>query len=655
MSKRIIPVLFSLASLMLSPNLYAQDAGKKEGRRLLKMNEMTTDDKQALYKEAAHEKNLQLIEKYEGMLAQPKQREEKIAELTFRLAEKYFEEGRYFHFIEMEAFQAKYDECFNTKGCDTNKMSPDHKKSRSWQKKAIKSYTGILEAYPRYRRADEVLFYLGSAYLETKQADRAVKQFRRLTKEYSSSRYLTDSYVNIGEYYFDKNNALRALKAYKKATADKESSKYGFALYKLAWCYYNVQNYGEAIETMKTVVSFSQAGAQSGDKSKLTLQEEALKDMVRFFADAGDMDEAYSYFNKLGRQELIIKMLKTLGSTYFEDGKFLQAIKTYRRLIAEDKNSPSAPNYQKQIIKAYKQMGKKDDTLKEISRLRKEYGKDSSWARANSSNADALRQAGVYLEDALRQAANSYHQEARKLGSTGQAITVSLQAEKAYRIYLNDFPSEKWAYDMRYAFGELLFELGEYYKKKGAKDDPDGKKVKKYFVDAFDEYSKVVQMNPKGKHSKTCSEAALFAAREMVIREEKEGLIKKRKNSNDLEIVELSQWEDKLLIGMQNFAKAHPKSRDTIDYLYEAGQILFNKNRLDEASEMFQQVIAMKPKSKQASNAATRISAALAFRGEAKEKTQNYEQAAKDYAALASTAKAFLAQKDLGNQTFKKD
>ncbi|MEC7986250.1 MAG: hypothetical protein VX278_13880, partial [Myxococcota bacterium] len=73
------------------------------------------------------------------------------------------------------------------------------------------------------------------------------------------------------------------------------------------------------------------------------------------------------------------------------------------------------------------------------------------------------------------------------------------------------------------------------------------------------------------------------------------------------------------------------------------------------ASEMFQQVIAMKPKSKQASNAATRISDALAFRAEAKESKEDYAQALKDYVSLRDTAKAFEAQKGLGNKKFKKD
>ena len=47
---------------------------------------------------------------------------------------------------------------------------------------------------------------------------------------------------------------------------------------------------------MKTVVRYSQSMQEAGDTSSVMLQDEALKDLVRFFADAGDMQEAENYF-----------------------------------------------------------------------------------------------------------------------------------------------------------------------------------------------------------------------------------------------------------------------------------------------------------------------------------------------------------------------
>ena len=62
---------------------------------------------------------------------------------------------------------------------------------------------------------------------------------------------------------------------------------------------------------MKSVVSYSQAAAQGGDK--LTLYDEALKDLVRFFADAGEMNEAYDYFSRLGKKRAHLQDAEASG------------------------------------------------------------------------------------------------------------------------------------------------------------------------------------------------------------------------------------------------------------------------------------------------------------------------------------------------------
>ena len=140
--------------------------------------------------------------------------------------------------------------------------------------------------------------------------------------------------MQIGEYYFDENNAYKALMAYQKATRYKDSPQYAFANYKLAWCYYNVGEYGKGIETMKGVVAFSMTAAEGqDDKKRLTLQEEALKDLVRFFADAGLMNEAYEYFNKLGKKAHPRHARRRRD--LLRAGQVRECIQTYRRLIAE--------------------------------------------------------------------------------------------------------------------------------------------------------------------------------------------------------------------------------------------------------------------------------------------------------------------------------
>ena len=309
---RTLFLLVPLATGLLVTPAYAQeddDRNRREERRVLKASDYSREELSEEYRRMARQKRHEEMQFAKDLLSSGRMQGEQKAEMMLRLADLYFEEGRDLYLSEMQAFEKEYDACFNNPKCDSSNLDPDNSNSNKWQQKSIKLYRQILRNYATFERADEATFYLASALQEVGQHKDAVQEFTRLAKTYPDSGFVPDAYEQIGEYYFDNNNAYKALLAYQKAAAYRNSSKYAFAMYKLGWCYYNVGEYGKAIETMKTVVAYSMSSAGEGNKSNITLQDEALKDLVRFFADAGEMDEAYTYFNKLGKKELIRSML----------------------------------------------------------------------------------------------------------------------------------------------------------------------------------------------------------------------------------------------------------------------------------------------------------------------------------------------------------
>jgi tetratricopeptide (TPR) repeat protein len=597
-------------SFSLFNSAFAQDdedrEAKEEGRRVLRARDVTDVNMSEEYRKLARQKRHESMRFLKEILSQGTAQGEQKAEMILRLADLYFEEGRDIYLDEMKKYQEVYDACFNDERCDTRTINQEEYtvESRDWQAKSIKLYRQILANYPQYQRADEATFYLASALLDTDQADAAVKEFTRLVRTYPESKWVPDAYVLIGEYYFEKNNAYKALVAYQKAATYRDSSKYAFALYKLAWCYYNVGEYGKGIDTMKTVVAHAMSTSESNDpnkKSKIQLQDEALKDLVRFFADAGEMDEAYAYFNKLGKKDLIRSMLKRLATTYFEQGKFEQCVQTYRRLIAEDPQSKDAPDYQN-------------------DRLLKTYGKNSAWARANASNPDALKVAADYIEKNLRKVAINYHDEAKKLGTGSAARETYALAYKAYSVYLTEFPDSQYSYDVRYAFGELLY------------------KIKKY-DEAYAQYMKVVEIDQKGKHSEFCAESAIFAADEMMKRESKAG--GSPNPGKATEAIELTEWEGKSLAALDQYAKLFPASDKTKNIIYKSAYLLYNKNHFKDASDRFRVVIGMDPGSKEAEQAANLILDSFAL--------------VEDWGNLKDVSKAFYEQDGLGSSKFKQE
>jgi len=616
--------ILAMALLAFASPAFGADDEEDDGRRRLSIRD---DDRGRVnqseeYRRLAEEKRLESIQRLKDLLSRGVKGDQK-AEMMLRLADLYFAQGRDIYFREMEAFDTEYERCFNTDGCNPDNMQPDTRQSKEWQQRSIKLYQNILRSYPRYSRADQATFFLGSALSDIGQLKDGVSAFKKLVKLYPESAYIPDAYILIGEYYFDHDEAFPALKAYLKASAYTNHEKYGFAKYKLAWCYYNVGEYEQAIQSMKDVVQYSMA-QDASVKSNIQLQDEALKDLVRFFADAGQMNEAYDYFNSLGKKELIRRTLRRLASTYYENGDFEQSVETYRRLILEEPSSVSNPDYQGQIIKAYKQIGNKEKTLEEVDRLLNDYGKDSSWARANASDPNALADAAKSIEKNLRVLAVDYHNQGKTLEKSRHpsANGVYELARKAYATYLEQFPASEHTYNVRYAYGELLYKLKDY-------------------AAAFDQYMLVVKMDPKGKHSKFCAESAIFAAEEQVKLEGGGKLATASASGGKRDPIPLTAWEDRLVNACKQFATLYPEDKKVIGVIFKSAYLLYNKYQFSAAAEQFNVVINMNPASKQAEQAANLILDTFVLE--------------KNWSELKKNSKFYYEMKNLGSTKFKKD
>jgi TolA-binding protein len=619
-----IPFGVLLAAGLLGATLAPGVAHAEDDRRVLKARQVTGEDISEEYAKAAEQKRLESIEYLKSLISNnPNLQGDQKAEMLLRLADLYFQEGRYLYLTEMAAFDKEYEACFNKEGCDAEAMVANNTKSREWQDKSIKLYDQILRNYPRYARADEAMYYMSSAMQDVGRKDEANDVFTNLVRQYPDSQWVPDSYVAIGEYWFDKNEAYKALVAYKKATGFRDSSMYGFANYKLAWCYYNVGEYGNAIDTMKAVVALAaeQAASTTGgaQTSKLQLQDEALKDLVRFFADAGELDAAYEYFTKLGKKELIRDMLKRLAGTYYEQGKFEQCVETYRRLINDTPTAADNVDYQVEIIKAYKKIGRPEDTLAEIDRLLKTYGKDSAWQKSNASNPEAIKGANEAIELNLRQVAVEAHQKAKQLGTGDEAKQQYAIAYKAYKTYLDNYPTGEHTYEVRYAYAELLYKI-------------------KHYDEAYEQYMAVVKIDPKAEKSEFCAESAIFAADEMIKQEAKTNP-QSAPPPGDHTPQPLTQWEQNLIAACAQYGQLYPDSKKNLNVMYKSAYLLYNKFHFAEAADQFAVVIKMQPGSKEAEQAAHLILDSFKVN--------------EDWENLKKNAKFYYDQPGLGSTAFK--
>ncbi len=386
--------------------------------------------------------------------------EDRKAELIFRLAELYWEKSKGSFAEEMEAFEAAY-----RKWSEQGKLGqpptrgPYLRQSERIKENALQLYRRVLSSYPDYERNDEVLFYLALHEYEVGSTDSALAKYRTLIERFPTSDLVDDAYLQLGEHFFNDNQLAPALQAYERASRSSEPRISDYALYKLAWCDYNRQEYVDGIKRLKTVIERSE---KSTHARSLELKSEALNDLARFFSYVDEVESAFSYFENKGGEELAVRYTERLGNLYGEQGKWRLQIETFRLLLGDYPLSERAPLLQSKVVTAFSSLNERLQVRQEVERLVERYRPGTEWFEHHVARGEAGREATTYARDltetSLRNLVTEYHREAQK---REDVETYSL-ARDIYARYLEAFGELPAAFEMRYYYAEVLWALEEW-------------------------------------------------------------------------------------------------------------------------------------------------------------------------------------------------
>lgn len=167
-------------------------------------------------------------------------------------------------------------------------------------RKAADVVAGGVEKFPKHAAMDEMLFYLGWFRVQHQDTKGAVAAATRLVKEHPESGYVPEAYLLLGEVLFEAQTPEQARTAYQQAAISQAKSNKVrlYALYKLAWCDYNLSNFTDALQGFVTVVK--EAGKSQEWKH---LRREALRDTVLAYAAIGKPDRAVEFYTQLAPDE----------------------------------------------------------------------------------------------------------------------------------------------------------------------------------------------------------------------------------------------------------------------------------------------------------------------------------------------------------------
>ncbi|HVZ86871.1 MAG TPA: tetratricopeptide repeat protein [Polyangia bacterium] len=522
-------------------------------------------------------------------------------DFLFRLGELYGEKQHY-NFNKARALDQKiYEMQPNQRGQLQAAQKRYEDEQQKWLLAAVRSYIEATK-YRKYERMDEVLFRLAFLLTSVKKEDQAREFFHRLIKDYPNSKYIPDAYLSFAEYYFDKGEMDNALKFYEKVEQFPKSSVYPYAVYKKGWCYVNQGDYKTALETFVTVVRMSTEGKVNVSAAqKQALIKEAKKDIVKAYAHVGGPDKAWEFFQRTGG-DYAPKMMEALAELYWEQGQFQDSSRVYKKVIAQNMDSPRICEWQNKIVRNTLSAGNKKDQVQEIERLGAVYDKV---ADMKGMKKDQLEECRNTFHDTTKELALIWHKEAQK---TKNQDTYALD-KFIYKVYLDHFPKDKDSYEMSYYYGELLWTLENW-------------------KDAAEQYTKVVEMKPDGKYVKDAAYAAVLAWKNALNVDDHEhedqvkadqDKLKEREGKKKIEAMEIPEYQKKMIGAFDTYIKYVPDAPELVTIKYRKARIFYEYNHFDEAAKLFEDIVRKYPKHELAIYSANLLLDSLNAQGKTKE------------------------------------
>ena len=378
----------------------------------------------------------------------PDREVEEKADLYFRLAEMEAQLQRNYR-LESTGAQIKADTSKNAADKAKYQKVADRaaKDTKDAMIDAVKTYKALTEndKFKNYPKMDQALYYYGFTLQGGKYYKEARAVYDKLIKNYPQSQYIPEAHLAFADYYFEQNQLDDAEDRYKRVLQFPKSSVYWIAYYKMGWVDLNLGKNQEALETFYEV-----ALKTKGDKSKEILNHAAKKDIVRAYAEVGNVQKALPYFQKVDKS-YAFDMLQLLADLLLEQGKAEKAIYVYRQLMTEDPKNKNVCLWQYDISRSMLTAGKDPQKVEEIQNLVKLYGalkgsKTLPAAEMSECHDNAAAMAG--------ELARAWHNESNK---THNPDTLAF-AEKLYKVYLETFPDAEDFAETQYYYANLIWD-----------------------------------------------------------------------------------------------------------------------------------------------------------------------------------------------------
>ena len=535
--------------------------------------------------------------------------------MLLRLGQLYAEKYMELSYQETEVYTAKLQDYEAAKAQGKKATAPklDTARSKGYLKDALGHFYELEKKFPKHPKMDEVVFFIGFVEMESGKGAVGAKYLGRVIKNYPKSRKFEEAVVYLGDYYFDRSKFKDAATHYSILVNREDAAMHHYAVYKSAWCDLNTQHAERALKNMKKLVKDLEG---SSDTAKFSLREQALRDLVTFYADAGTPEDAIDFFESTVGHEKAMQNLRLIADALRNKARDADAIKAYQRLMKEDPNGPEAPMIQLGIYDSLNRLEKTGQAVEALRTALDSYGPKSDWASDYKGSKEEL--AGILkgLEEAGTKAAFFYHASAQK-GSNKALYGYALSL---YEGLLKNFPEHPERKKFNFYRAEVLY-------------------GQKKWLDAADAYIAASKIAPKDKLTDEAVYNALLSLDHLTAKVEQIARYSEEEQKKvDLTPKDIPEGEQRFIEVAEYYLKEYPKGDRVVDVQFRIAAIYYRYHHFDRALPLLEKIASDTPRHRSATTAAHIVLDVLNMQ--------------KKYDRLDESAKRFATIKGLGDAKF---
>jgi len=491
--------------------------------------------------------------------------------LMFQLIELYVQQATLDYqrrLSEYDAAQEKFDK-------NTSLVKPQEPKVNF--ARAISLAQKLLQQYPDILFRDKVLYRLAVCYQEQGQKKEAAEYFELLSVETDDNAYLEEAYFRIGEHYFEQRQYKKAIDYYQRLIDSWDSPYFDMSLYKLAWAYYNDDNFTEAISTLLVLIedmTMVEEAAEKDKKRQTDLLNEAIKYVAISFAEFGGTAGVKTFLQEKKQKSFTRKIIEQLVHVFEERNYYDKAIEALNVLIEFYPNHWQAPLYLDQIVTNYENAG---DTPKADSvrwHFIDTYGPGTPFL-AGLTRADRRQRVLDTAEGYLLQMATLAHRKAqntRRNADYQKAIEI-------YQTYLKKFPQHANYPKVLFYLAECLYDVERFSEAANYYYDlmlhfPQSK----FREDAA--YNRILAYNKLLQADSSTDSVACYLFNFLGAGAQKVEILSARNKS-----------QSQVLQASNDFMLYHPESKRRAEIASNYANILYDLGRLELAKKLYLDVI----------------------------------------------------------------